>query len=55
MPLAPNYRLQAAHHGEPALAAHVTGLTSWQALRAPSFTLWDEASGAMVRFPRRGR
>ena len=53
MPRVPNYRLQAAHSAEPAFAAHVTGLTLWQALRAPSYTLWDEARGAMVRFPRR--
>lgn len=52
MPRVPNYRLQAAHRAEPTLAANVTGLTLWQALRAPSFTLWDEARGAMVRFPR---
>jgi acyl-lipid omega-6 desaturase (Delta-12 desaturase) len=55
MPRVPNYRLQAAHHAEPAFAANVTGLTLWQALRAPSFTLWDEARGAMIRFPRRRR
>ena len=55
MPRVPNYRLQAAHRSEPLFAANVTGLTLWQALRAPSFTLWDEASGAMIRFPRRGR
>jgi omega-6 fatty acid desaturase (delta-12 desaturase) len=53
MPRVPNYRLQAAHLAEPGFAANVTGLTLWQALRAPSFTLWDEALGAMVRFPRR--
>jgi len=53
MPRVPNYRLQAAHRAEPAFAANVTGLTLWQALRAPSFTLWDEARGAMVRFPKR--
>ncbi|MDQ2762715.1 MAG: fatty acid desaturase, partial [Pseudomonadota bacterium] len=53
MPRVPNYRLQAAHRAEPAFAANVTGLTLWQALRAPTFTLWDEARGAMVRFPRR--
>jgi acyl-lipid omega-6 desaturase (Delta-12 desaturase) len=53
VPRVPNYRLQAAHRAEPAFAANVTGLTLWQALRAPSFTLWDEAKGAMVRFPRR--
>jgi len=55
MPRVPNYRLQAAHRAEPAFAANVTGLTLWQALRAPQFTLWDEARGAMVRFPRRRR
>jgi omega-6 fatty acid desaturase (delta-12 desaturase) len=55
MPRVPNYRLQAVHSAEPAFAANVTGLTLWQALRAPSFTLWDEARGAMVRFPRRRR
>ena len=55
MPRVPNYRLQAAHRAEPAFAATVTGLTLWQALRAPSFTLWDEARGAMIRFPRRRR
>ena len=53
MPRVPNYRLQAAHRAEPAFAANVTGLTLWQALQAPHFTLWDEARGAMVRFPRR--
>lgn len=53
MPRVPNYRLQAAHRADPAFAANVTGLTLWQALRAPSYTLWDEARGAMVRFPRR--
>jgi omega-6 fatty acid desaturase (delta-12 desaturase) len=55
MPRVPNYRLQAAHRAEPAFAASVTGLTFWQALRAPTFTLWDEAKGAMVQFPRRCR
>lgn len=55
VPRVPNYRLQAAHRAEPAFAANVTGLTLWQALRAPQFTLWDEARGAMVRFPRRRR
>jgi omega-6 fatty acid desaturase (delta-12 desaturase) len=53
MPRVPNYRLQAAHRAQPAFAANVTGLTLWQALRAPTFTLWDEARGLMVRFPRR--
>jgi omega-6 fatty acid desaturase (delta-12 desaturase) len=52
MPRVPNYRLQAAHHAEPAFAANMPGLTLWQALRAPRFALWDEANGLMVRFPR---
>ena len=55
VPRVPNYRLQAAHRAEPAFAANVTGLTLWQALRAPTFTLWDEARGLMVRFPKRRR
>jgi omega-6 fatty acid desaturase (delta-12 desaturase) len=55
LPQVPNYFLQAAHRAEPAFAANVTPLTLWQALRAPSFTLWDEANGAMVRFPKRPR
>jgi omega-6 fatty acid desaturase (delta-12 desaturase) len=55
MPRVPNYCLQAAHHAQPAFAANVTGLTLRQALRAPRFTLWDEARGAMVRFPRSRR
>jgi acyl-lipid omega-6 desaturase (Delta-12 desaturase) len=52
MPRVPNYRLQAAHRAGPAFAT-VTGLTLWQALRAPRFTLWDEARGVMIRFPGR--
>jgi omega-6 fatty acid desaturase (delta-12 desaturase) len=55
MPRVPNYRLQAAHHAQPVFAANVTGLSLWQALRAPTFTLWDEARGLMVRFPRQRR
>ena len=51
MPRVPNYRLQAAHRAEPAFAANVTGLTLWQALRAPSFTLWDEARARWCGFP----
>lgn len=55
LPRVPNYRLQAAHAAEPAFAASATSLTLWQALRAPAFTLFDEARGKMVRFPRTGR
>jgi omega-6 fatty acid desaturase (delta-12 desaturase) len=52
MPRVPNYRLAAAHRAEPAFAEQSTSLTLWQALKAPAFTLWDEAAGRMVRFPR---
>ena len=51
MPRVPNYRLQARHAADPAFAAKATGLSFWQALRAPSFTLFDEVRGRMVRFP----
>lgn len=50
----PNYRLQACHEARPELA-RVTRLTMWDALRAPSYALWDEARGHMVPFPRRRR
>jgi omega-6 fatty acid desaturase (delta-12 desaturase) len=53
LPRVPNYRLQACHASDPTFAATATGLNLWQALRAPSFTLFDEVRGRMVRFPRR--
>ena len=53
VPRVPNYRLQACHASDPAFAATATGLTLWEALRAPSFALYDEAHKRMVRFPRR--
>ncbi|TLU70759.1 fatty acid desaturase family protein [Lichenicoccus roseus] len=46
----PNYRLQECHESRPDLKS-VTTLTLRQALLAPSFTLWDEAQGCMVRCP----
>jgi omega-6 fatty acid desaturase (delta-12 desaturase) len=55
LPRVPNYRLEACHLAEPTFVSGVTTLTLWQALRAPSFALWDEAHGAMVRFPSRRR
>ncbi|WP_428487661.1 fatty acid desaturase family protein [Rhodopila sp.] len=51
LPRVPNYRLQACHDAEPIFVNGVTTLTLRQALRAPSFALWDEARGVMVRFP----
>ncbi len=50
-PRVPNYRLQACHDSTPGLQ-DVTTMTFRQALRAPSFALWDEARGRMVPFPR---
>jgi omega-6 fatty acid desaturase (delta-12 desaturase) len=46
----PNYRLQACHEARPELG-RVTTLNLWEALRAPTFALWDEEQGRMVRFP----
>ena len=48
----PNYRLQACHDGCQAVTGEVTVLTLREALRAPTFALWDEGLGRMVRFPR---
>ena len=50
----PNYRLQECHNARPELE-RVTTLTLLQALRAPSYQLWDEEQKRMVRFPRRER
>jgi acyl-lipid omega-6 desaturase (Delta-12 desaturase) len=47
----PNYRLQECHEAVPAVASMVTTLTLREALAAPSFALWDEELGRMVRFP----
>ena len=52
LPRVPNYRLQACHAAGPAFA-NVTTLSLRDAFRAPSYALWDEAAGRMVRFPRR--
>jgi omega-6 fatty acid desaturase (delta-12 desaturase) len=51
LPRVPNYRLQACHEAASSFAG-VTTLTLREALRAPSYALWDEALGRMVRFPR---
>ena len=47
----PNYRLQACHDACPAVTSAVTVLGFRDALRAPSYALWDEALGRMVPFP----
>lgn len=51
----PNYRLQACHEASPDLSRGLVTLTMREALRAPTFALWDEEAGRMVRFPRRRR
>jgi omega-6 fatty acid desaturase (delta-12 desaturase) len=51
----PNYRLQECHDASPDLLGAVTTLTLRQALRAPSYALWDEDRELMVPFPRRAR
>lgn len=45
----PNYRLSAAHEASRPLC-HVPPLSLMGGLRAPWLTLWDEASGRLVRF-----
>lgn len=47
----PNYRLQACHDECAAVTAQVTVLTLKEALRAPSYVLWDETQDCMVPFP----
>jgi omega-6 fatty acid desaturase (delta-12 desaturase) len=54
LPRVPNYYLQACHEAAPVLAGNVTSMTLREALAAPSFALWDEALGRMVRFPKKG-
>jgi omega-6 fatty acid desaturase (delta-12 desaturase) len=51
MPRVPNYRLPACHRALPSVGVDVKGLSLWQALCAPNFTLWDESAGRMVPFP----
>jgi acyl-lipid omega-6 desaturase (Delta-12 desaturase) len=48
-PLVPNYRLSAAHAAVQALCP-VPALSLRSGLRAPLLTLWDEATGRLVRF-----
>ena len=47
----PNYRLQACHDGCLEVTGAVTVLNLRQALRAPSYALWDEEQGHMAPFP----
>jgi acyl-lipid omega-6 desaturase (Delta-12 desaturase) len=52
LPRVPNYRLEECHNALLGLAGSVRTLTLGEALRAPSFALWDETLGRMVPFPR---
>ena len=49
-PKVPNYRLEAAHRACAPIIDASPALTFVQALKAPSFALWDEEQGRMVRF-----
>lgn len=55
LPRVPNYRLQACHEALLARVGAIRTLTLFEALRAPSFALWDEANARMVPFPRAAR
>jgi omega-6 fatty acid desaturase (delta-12 desaturase) len=52
LPRVPNYRLEECHAALMALVGSVKTLTLGDALRAPTFALWDEAQNRMVPFPR---
>lgn len=54
LPRAPNYRLQDCHEILRKRDDRIRILTLAEALRAPSFALWDEAEHRMIPFPRRG-
>lgn len=51
VPRVPNYRLQACHEACAELFGSAQVLTLREALRAPSFALWDEKAARMVPFP----
>ncbi|MCB8883298.1 fatty acid desaturase [Acidisoma cellulosilytica] len=50
-PSIPNYRLHDCHEACRETMAVVTTLTLAEALKTPSFALWDEKRGRMVPFP----
>jgi omega-6 fatty acid desaturase (delta-12 desaturase) len=50
MPRVPNYRLEECHRACAALVPEAASLSLWQAWRAPSYALWDEAAARMVKF-----
>ena len=49
-PRIPNYRLQACHDACPEVTGSATILTLREALKAPSYALWDESLNRMVPF-----
>jgi omega-6 fatty acid desaturase (delta-12 desaturase) len=51
VPRVPNYRLRACHEACEELFGTARVLTLREALTAPSYALYDEAVGRMVRFP----
>lgn len=53
-PRVPNYRLEACHKASSALQSAPV-LSLWAGLKTWRYTLWDEAAGVMVPFPKRGR
>ena len=52
-PRIPNYRLQACHDACQDVTGSATILTLREALKAPSYALWDEGLSRMVPFPAR--
>jgi len=50
MPRVPNYRLEDCHRACASIVSATRSLTLLQALRAPSYALWDEEKACMVRF-----
>ncbi len=52
LPRVPNYRLEACHEAFVAQGGAARMLTIADAVRAPSFALWDETSRRMIPFPR---
>jgi len=51
LPRVPNYRLEACHEAFVAQGGTARMLTIADALRAPSFALWDETGHCMIPFP----
>jgi acyl-lipid omega-6 desaturase (Delta-12 desaturase) len=55
MPGVPNYRLEECQRASASIMAAAPPLSLWQAMRAPSYALWDEEHSQMVRFADVGR